>query len=212
MNDHNSSIKEQVLCFPVSIIKDNRNYFYDANLFIDILNNICVLNKSEAENNYKYKQLIVYVVIKYDDQYLGYQRTEKSDENRLRTKISIGIGGHININDKQQLTLFTDTNSEKEVFIQEAARREINEELKLGTTEDKDIRILGFINDNTDDVGKVHFGIVCMLAVDKKTIKGKFERGISKVVFYTKKELNENIEYMENWSKILITEINGGSI
>src|SRR4030042_1570946 len=62
------------------------------------------INRSEAEKDPSYKQIIPYVIMCHNGKFLSYVRGKKAGEKRLLGLRSIGIGGHINPID---CTLFT---------------------------------------------------------------------------------------------------------
>ena len=96
------------------------------------------------------------MVFTFDGTILHYVRGAKSGEKRLVAKGSIGIGGHINDNDESLFSFDRDA-------YRVAVRREIEEELKLeGAYED---RVAALINDDSTDVGRVHLGVVHVVAL-----------------------------------------------
>ena len=116
-------------------------------------NGVSFMDRPEAEKNPIYKQLIPYVIMAYKDTYLCYIRGAGVDEKRLAQKASIGIGGHINPSDR----ILPSSKNIKEIYFN-ALGREVAEEVVVGTEhEDK---IIGLINDDSNEVGRVHFGII----------------------------------------------------
>ena len=85
--------------------------------------------------------------------------------------------------------------------------REVEEEIGISTAINQ-YTLLGFINDNTDDVGRVHFGLVFQYPhLENIPFKGGetdilLERKIVPVP-----EMQEIYEFLEGWSKIVYTEI-----
>ena len=78
-----------------------------------------------------------------------------------------------------------------------------------------------FINDDSDEVGKVHFGLVWLyeikypvtvqppsIAKKKKIVKGK--KGLAELDFCDLITLNTNKQYFENWSQLIIDAISSG--
>jgi predicted NUDIX family phosphoesterase len=131
--------------------------------------------RPEAERDPGYKQLIPYVIMAYGDSYLCYARGRGTDEPRLAEKVSIGIGGHINPSDT--MPLFHE--NLQQVYLN-AVAREVAEEVRVGTEhEDK---IVGLINDDSNEVGQVHFGIVHFWRLAEPSIQ-KRERDICGIRF-----------------------------
>lgn len=67
-------------------------------------------------------------------------------------------------------------------------------------------RIVALINDDTDEVGKVHFGVIHVFKLDRPSIRSK-EKSINEAKFLSIPELKKKIDKYENWSKICINEI-----
>ena len=118
--------------------------------FLEPMNNRFI-SRPAAEKDPTHKQLIPYVVLRHGDFIFSYVRGKKSSELRLVAMRSIGVGGHIEPSDQ---SLFS---SNREMYL-EAARREVNEEVKLDTMYRE--QIVALINDDSTVVGKVHLGIM----------------------------------------------------
>src|SRR5690606_7557172 len=102
--------------------------------------------RSLMEQDQRYKQIIPYLVFTHENKYFVMQRTSTTTEQRLKNKYSLGIGGHIRQEDMNGNSIF------------EWAEREFHEEVSYhGNLE---IIPLGVLNDDTNDVGKVHIGFV----------------------------------------------------
>ena len=121
--------------------------------------------RSELENDPTWKQIIPYIVLyRRNDPmfgmktYLTYRRGGGQGEERLHGKRSIGIGGHVE--DKDMTTGVFATGWEKSMY------RELNEEVKLtarnvhGMPVQPGMMLYGMLNDDSNDVGKVHLGLV----------------------------------------------------
>lgn len=198
-------MSELVLCFPKDVLGarvGTSNAFYDESLWDNVLSNLKPFPREEAETNYDYKQLIVYVLFKSRDLILSYKRTPKTDEARLKNLYSIGIGGHVNIHDLTQVNLF-DVNEVKDVLI-DSVSREIREEVKINTRIKKSPELIGFINDDSNDVGKVHFGTVWTLELDEPSVAPTQEKGIGSINFLDIKTLDSRKDEFESWSQLLI--------
>ena len=116
-----------------------------------VLDNYRFEPRERAENDPSLKQPVAYCMIVNPGKRLvfAYRRAGGGDyyEERLRGKWSIGIGGHIDPGDAGAPNP-----------IRASMMREIEEEIdfdgKLAP------RILGYINDDVDMVGRVHFGLL----------------------------------------------------
>jgi len=161
-----------------------------------ILEHYEYMERGLAEENPEYKQPIGYGIIINPDrkQVFTYKRAEKDgeyDEDRLKGKYSWGVGVHIDKTDGENP-------------INTSLLREIEEEIGLQKSQIKNLKVLGYINDEEDEVGKVHFGVLYLAETDAEIIQPKGEMASGKLTHYT--ELKQLIEHpeviVENWSKI----------
>jgi predicted NUDIX family phosphoesterase len=197
--------EEQVICFRKEVLDEGANgsgVFYDEELQRRILDNLESVARSAAEKDYRFKQLVIYAVIKCGDLFLTYRRTPKTGEERLRNRYSMGIGGHVNIDDTSQLTLFG--SGGREGFLVEALWREVNEEVSIKPEILSEPEIICFINSDSTDVDKVHFGTVWLIRIGKPEVFLKKERGIGKLEFLDLQHLQMEKEKFEGWSQMLI--------
>lgn len=152
------------------------------------------LPRSRAETDPAYKQIIPYAVFTFGGKILHYVRGAKSGEKRLVAMGSVGIGGHINDNDESLFSF------DLEAY-RVAVRREIEEELKLeGAYED---RVAALINDDSTEVGRVHLGVVHLVALDHAGVRAG-ERAIAELRFLTLDELKRRRDKLESWSQIVL--------
>ena len=194
---------ENVLVFPRSLF-EQLGVFQGFNADIDhylptILDkkNNSFMSRALAETNPAFKQIIPYVVITDGKSVLHYVRGKKAGEQRLVAKGSIGIGGHINDEDH---TLFA---FGLQAF-QEAVKREVCEELVIQG--EFNARPIGLINDDSTEVGQVHFGIVHVLFCKPEQVK-KNEQVITQVEFILIEELKAKRDQMETWSQLCLDNI-----
>jgi predicted NUDIX family phosphoesterase len=155
------------------------------------------LPRSQAEADPRYKQIIPYVVITDGTHILHYVRGKKAGEQRLVAKGSIGIGGHINDEDH---SLFV---TDHEAFA-DAVAREVREELTIQGA--FDARPVGLINDDTTEVGRVHFGIVHVMFRSLEEVK-KNEQVITQVEFLPIAQLQARRDQMETWSQFCLDNL-----
>jgi predicted NUDIX family phosphoesterase len=155
--------------------------------------------RSKAEKDPSYKQLIPYVIMTCDGKYLTYVRGKRAGETRLVAKRSIGIGGHINPVD---WTLFS-ANSYKTYL--EAVEREVAEEVSVETTHTD--RVVALLNDESNDVGRVHLGLVHYWLLDAPKVN-KREQMITQIDFKTAAELHQIRDTMETWSSLCLDGLN----
>jgi len=150
--------------------------------------------RASAENDPSHKQIIPYCVFCHEGKILRYFRGGKSGEKRLVDKGSIGIGGHINDTD-EGLFAFDDAAYEA------AVQREIAEELRLeGGFRQHPV---GLINDDSNEVGRVHLGVVHLVELEKPGVQSG-EKAIASPAFLTIEELLQEKEHLETWSQIVV--------
>lgn len=163
------------------------------NLLLHPSNNL-FMDRDVAEHDDHYKQLIPYVVLRFGESIFSYVRGKKSSESRLVAMRSIGVGGHIEPLDQ---SLFS---SDRDMYL-DAARREVNEEVRLDTAYEE--HIVAIINDDSTDVGKVHLGI--MHIWDLAELKATKREGlITQSGFVPIESLKANIDELETWSQIAL--------
>jgi predicted NUDIX family phosphoesterase len=158
------------------------------------------LARANAETNPGFKQIIPYVIITDGKSILHYVRGKKAGEQRLVAKGSIGIGGHINDEDE---TLFGVGSFGVQAF-KDAVKREVCEELSVQG--EFDARPVGLINDDSTEVGQVHFGVVHVLFRTPEQVK-KNEQVITQMEFIPIEELKAKREQMETWSQICLDHL-----
>lgn len=147
-----------------------------------------------AEGDESLKQLIPYVILRCGGRVFRYVRGKEAGEARLRAKGSIGIGGHIEQRDE---TLFA---SDRDLY-RDAAAREVAEEVHVGAPHRE--RIVGLINDDSNPVGRVHFGVVHLWELERPDVTRR-ERQITQSGFVELDELAAERDQLETWSQIAL--------
>ena len=155
--------------------------------------------RSEAETNPDFKQLIPYVIMSCDGKILSYVRGQRAGETRLIGRRSIGIGGHINPTD--EMPLF---DSDFYDAYLAAVEREVAEEVVIEGGHRG--RVAALINDDSNDVGQVHLGIVHHWTLDAPAVHRR-EQMITQMTFMTPRELSEVRENLETWSQLCVDRI-----
>ncbi|MHC4075044.1 MAG: hypothetical protein ACYSRZ_01335 [Planctomycetota bacterium] len=153
--------------------------------------------RSQAETDPAYKQLIPYVIMAHDGKYLSYVRGKRAGETRLAEKRSIGIGGHINPVD-EVLPMY------KEIICEgygRAVEREVAEEVTVKANYTN--RIVALLNDDSNEVGQVHLGIVHYWTLDSSDVE-KREQMITQMTFMTIEQLQEVRDSLETWSSLCL--------
>lgn len=188
------------------------NYFFGLDPFQEsTVKNRLLQEKAEAEKDVYRKQLIPYVVVVNENwQVLTYRRKIGVGDPRLQEKYSIGVGGHIEEDD---------IDFSLEDTIMKCTIREIREELGIPDgMKDSEISDLlsveGYVNDDSNEVGKVHFGIVILFSITNEIselINIPAEEALELVGFKSPSDLEALLESginFEDWSKIIIPALN----
>lgn len=155
------------------------------------------MSRSKAEKDSSYKQLIPYVIMTCDGKYLTYVRGKRAGEGRLVGLRSIGIGGHINPIDNEIPLFDTDFRQMYET----AVEREVAEEVSVETPHTG--RIAALLNDESNEVGSVHLGVVHHWILDAPQVN-KREQMITQMSFMTPAELQQVCDKMETWSQLCL--------
>ena len=153
------------------------------------------MDREAAENDPSHKQIIAYAIFCHQGRILHYTRGGSGGEARLHDKGSIGIGGHINPVDRQS------GHDDVSTYLA-GVEREIREELVIDGNCTQ--RVLGVINDDTNDVGAVHLGIVHLFELDTDRVRAN-EAALANLRFVSPEELSgEMFEKLETWSQLAL--------
>lgn len=151
------------------------------------------MDRDLAENSPQFKQIIAYAIFRHEGRILAYARTSKGGESRLHNKMSLGIGGHINPIDG-----LTDSVSTYLAGME----REIREEISFSGSATQ--QLYAVINDDTNEVGSVHLGIVHLFELDTEDVAPN-EKALAELGFHTLDELGGPLyERLETWSAICV--------
>lgn len=194
---------EKVLVFPRSLFEQlgvfqgfNPNVDRYLPAILEAKNN-SFMARAQAETNPAFKQVIPYVVITDGRSVLHYVRGKKAGEQRLVAKGSVGIGGHINDEDHSLFSFGLQA-------FKEAVQREVCEELAIEG--EFNARPVGLINDDSTEVGQVHFGVVHVFLCRPENVKKK-EQVITQMEFVPIPELKAKRDQMETWSQLCIDHL-----
>jgi predicted NUDIX family phosphoesterase len=152
------------------------------------------LPRALAENDPTHKQIIPYAVIVHGETVLHYVRGKKAGEQRLVSKGSIGIGGHMNESDESLFAL-------DEAAYRAGVEREVKEEITIETPFED--RIVALLNDDSTEVGSVHLGIVHVFRLAEPKVT-KREAMITNLAFLSKDELLARRDALETWSQLCV--------
>ncbi len=193
--------QEQVLVFEQKILAQAGTFHgleFDVDTYLQKIFAPGVLRfmpRPQAEADPAYKQLIPYVIVAHNEKYLSYVRGKKAGETRLVGNRSLGIGGHINPED--DMPLFTDF---REAYLT-AVDREVAEEVCVDANHTD--RVVALLNDDSNEVGRVHLGIVHLWRLDSANVT-KREQMITQMAFMTLDELQKVRDTMETWSMLCL--------
>lgn len=155
--------EEQILVMKRSDLNPEFQGFLDVEKFPfnPDMEKIYVKRRGDMEEDPTYKQLISYAVVKNQkDEILVYTRLTGGGETRLHGQSSIGVGGHMN----------PDETLRGNELLLDNTLREIEEEIGITPEQIKDLKLIGFVNDDTNPVGLVHFGLVYQIVVDESDV------------------------------------------
>jgi predicted NUDIX family phosphoesterase len=170
-----------------------------------IVQNGLFRKRSELEEDPSFKQVIPYAIISNNEpersgvrqsqSFCLFKRTSRQAEKRLHNKFSLGVGGHMNPGNAKE--------SNEQYLINEL-KRELFEEVRLlNGCLIEDIEFIGFINDDTIPVGRVHIGLLYNIRVSNKNVVIN-ETDRMTADWIDKPDLAEFYEEMETWTKIIL--------
>jgi predicted NUDIX family phosphoesterase len=159
--------------------------------------------RHEVEQDPSFKQLIPYVIFRYrdeagNDSLFQYPRGKGQGEGRLHSKKSVGIGGHVSLDDSAA--------GHAGAAYQEGMRRELAEEVAVEAPYTE--RCVGLINDDETEVGRVHLGVVHVLDMERPQVR-PLEPDIIEAGFRPIEELLADTSRFESWSQICLQALFG---
>jgi len=193
--------EERVLCFRRELL-ETLGVFQGLSLDVErylpevtAQSQLIYLNRSAAEQDKKYKQLIPYVLVICNGKILRYRRGRGGQETRLHGLYSVGVGGHIS---EEDTGLFSSP-----VGYHEAMRRELMEEVAIEQFKEAAVAV---INDDSTEVGLVHFGVVHLMHVPDEAVAGR-RSGILAPEFVPIPEAVKAREGYESWSRFCLDQL-----
>lgn len=184
--------------------------------------------RPECEKNYNFIQMIPYIVLRDLDEetgevsYLTYRRGKKGAEDRLHDKFSVGIGGHVSINQYVDPMLASDHvyikhDAEPVNIVIDELIKEIEEEVNIDIL---DLLPRGnltrlvldatpfYVDEGPDSVNSYHFALPIAINVCniRHHIKNNVQDGIETMSFMTVPELKElaALGVLETWTDIVL--------
>ena len=201
--------QEDVLVVPRSVLEQAglfQGFCRDVEKYLPILldpNQTRWMPREKAEEDPSFKQLIPYCLLAWSDpagatQYFSYTRGGGQGEARLRTKRSIGVGGHI---------ASTDGEHGDNASYEAGMLRELEEEVAISG--DFTSRCVGLINDDATPVGSVHLGIVHVFDLQSPQVVSR-EADLLECGFQSSQDLVADRKQFETWSQIALEAIDAG--
>lgn len=179
---------------------------------------LVIKQRNTLETDPTYRQLLPYVIVTQKDsegatKFLAYRRTSQVGESRLAGNVSIGYGGHVDLDDVAV---------EKSVIaldwtLRLSAYRELKEELELvdlssGCLVDTNaVQITEiaqqFILDDTNEVGKVHVGIIVLVELPSHWSAKSGEDELEAMEPMSAAALLASGLPLENWTRIYLESL-----
>jgi predicted NUDIX family phosphoesterase len=154
------------------------------------------LSREKAETDPRYKQIIPYSLLRWESMVFRYRRSVQTGEHRLHNLYSIGVGGHVNRQDVSQ------HDEDIEELITTARDRETREEFAF--VENGRPKLIGLLNDDMNEVGRVHLGIVYEYALSSSKVRPLEGKTHIECGFVSVNDLSIQREEYETWSQIII--------
>ncbi|HBI0706361.1 TPA: NUDIX domain-containing protein [Staphylococcus aureus] len=201
-----SKFDEQIIVVPREIIFNNEKNTFNGflnknkpegqNIF-DALSQYEVKRRGDMEEDPSYKQLISYCLLENEHgEILVYERLSGGGEARLHGQSSIGVGGHMNdVSGAESINEVLRVN----------AQRELEEEVGLSEQDSQNMEYIGFINDDNNEVGKVHIGVVFKITVSTNDVEAK-ETDTLRIKWVEKGNI-ESYDDFETWSALILQDL-----
>lgn len=162
---------------------------------------IAFLPRSIVENDAAWRHFATYAILHDDGRYFVYRRGSSGSEGRLHGSLSLGVGGHVGIDD------YVTRRKCDEMMLCHAAIRELDEELERSIG--SDWTFVGLIADGSSRVNQVHIGVVYVVNCKSDTISPR-EDCLADPQWLTAAELRARRDEMEVWSQIVLDRLIGG--
>lgn len=166
-----------------------------------------ISGKNEPSVQYPaYIQIIPYYLFRNKGRYLRYIRTVTGGDARLHGKVSVGIGGHVDLKD---VVVDADGRIDLVATLALAGKREAHEEIGANIA-DEAFRFIGTIYATDTEVDRVHLGVVgvCDLTDDQAAAL-VINHEIGDHAFMTLAEVRDEAnadpnKTLETWTRLVI--------
>lgn len=198
-----SKFDEMITVVPRDLAFDNERNQFNGFLnkstaqgqeIFNALSHYEVKRRGDMEEDPNYKQLVSYCLLEnHQGELLVYKRLSGGGESRLHGQGSIGVGGHMNdVPGAESINEVIRTN----------AQRELEEEVGLSPAKSQNLQYLGFINDDTNEVGEVHLGVVFKITVDKNDVE--VQETDTLAIEWVEQGKKEDTSNFETWSSLIL--------
>jgi len=196
-----TSLEELVFAIPTNILWQllpykKKEFLRGSNEILkSIVQNGLFRERCKLEEDPSFKQIIPYSIISCNESFYLFRRTSGQREKRLHNKLHLGVGGHMNPVSSME---------PNEKYLVNELKRELFEEvILLNGCLIEDIEFIGFINDDTTSVSRVHIGLLYIISLSNKDViineTDKMTAG-----WIDKTDISEYYNEMETWTKIAI--------
>lgn len=155
-----------------------------------------------VESDSCFKQLISYTFFLSQNKIFVMKRLSTQSEDRLHDLLSVGVGGHVNPVDDISWPNKRSV-ADVKAIVGLNTIREIREEVIFAGN--PSLSVIGFINDDGNDVGKVHLGVVSVVQLNSPILAVKeSDKMLGGWVDLTK---IGNLDSFESWSSLILEKV-----
>jgi predicted NUDIX family phosphoesterase len=158
--------------------------------------------RDEAEKNFYSKQLVVYVIVKYQGKVVRFSRGKGSSLRDNLGGYSIGVGGHVEVRD-EDIAISLQAKTFARACLR-CVRREVLEETGIDINKNrKELKAIGLLNDDSVEQGLQHIALVLLLELSYPEVH-EMEEAVKKPHFVPFQNLADDFNYYEYWSQLCI--------
>lgn len=151
-------------------------------------------------------QIIPYYLFRNKGRFLHYLRPDKGNETRLHGKVSIGVGGHIDVAD---VITNEDGGIDLTATLVRSGKREGSEEIGIDIADDS-FRFIGTIYATDTEVDRVHLGIVGICDLTDEQAEGLtvneeiMDHGFKTLAEIRSETDSDPLKTLETWTRLVI--------
>lgn len=186
---------------------------FDEEKFKDIYRDNCAfLDRDLAEEDDSVKQFVTFTLVVHNSKILIHRRGKFSTaSDTLKGQISVGFGGHVNIDDFTLFSIGADG-------LRANAARELREELFLDdlyrTLDDTKSRtkVLGYINVDDSKDAEHHVAVLIAFHHATDALPRKGELSINQLAWFDTNTRKNDLSDFDLWSEMIVKNIATGKI